>query len=94
MNAQVSVTTWAGETPFSLVIEFISFAGLHIYFDEWFNGFRFPSQAKVLHMMSGKASTIVRVWLLTCQHQKTACTTEHRRPAGAKNPRATGVDAK
>ena len=44
--------------------------------------------------MSGKASTIVRVQLLTCQHQKTACTIEHRRPTGAENPPPKGVDAK
>jgi hypothetical protein len=94
MIALVNVTTSFQNDPFPSLIAFISFVGLNINFDELFNVLRFCLQVKVVHMMSGKASTIARVWLLTCQHQKTACTIEHRRPTGAENPAAKGVDAK
>jgi hypothetical protein len=93
-KARANVTASFRKETFPSLISFIRFIGVNIYFDEWFNVLWLHSQAKVLHMMSGKASMIVRVRLLTCQHQKTACTTEHRRPTGAENPTAKGVDAK
>jgi hypothetical protein len=44
--------------------------------------------------MSGKAYTVIRPPLLTCQHQKTSCTIERRRPSSAQISPAKGVDAK
>src|ERR1035441_3655300 len=84
-KARANVTASFRKEVFPSLIAFIRFVGLNIYFDEWFNVLRFHTQAKVLHIMSGKASTIVRVQLLKCKHQKAACTIEHRRPTGAEN---------